>query len=61
MTFNRDPIVPPADQGTKENPILVRRRPRDGLKPPFSPTPIHHHPALAFAQPLPEPGPSEEP
>lgn len=23
VTFNRDPIVPPADQGTKENPILV--------------------------------------
>ena len=21
--FSRDPIVPPADQGTKENPILV--------------------------------------
>lgn len=22
--FNRDPIVPPADAGTRENPILVR-------------------------------------
>lgn len=23
VTFNRDPIVPPPDQGTKANPILV--------------------------------------
>mmetsp|Transcript_30190 Transcript_30190/g.92340 ORF Transcript_30190/g.92340 Transcript_30190/m.92340 type:complete len:121 (+) Transcript_30190:82-444(+) len=23
ITYNRDPIIPPPDQGTKENPILV--------------------------------------
>ena len=32
VTFNRDPIVPPKDQGTKANPILVSAR-DTSLKP----------------------------